>query len=81
MAVTISFDFNDGWQARIVQARDIHNTARGTSLTSKQYLLSIIRAEVSRSIVRQLQTAEIGAIRTAAAAAEAALATDLAGNA
>lgn len=81
MAVTVTFNFSDGQQARITQARDAHNAAHETSLTSKQYLLLIIKAEVGRSLVRQLQTEVIGAIHAEEAAAEASLATDLIGNA
>lgn len=78
MAVTVTFNFTDGQQTRIVAARDAFNQANGTSLSNKQYLLRVIKETVrAQAIQAQMESA----IATAQAQVEAAVDTDLVGNA
>jgi hypothetical protein len=71
---TVTFNFSTAQSNRIDEARTAYNAINGTSLTPKQYLLTIIRETVQAQVL-----AKIG--NDAEAAAQTNLNNDLVGNA
>ncbi len=54
MAVSITFSFTTPQQNRIVAAKDIYNEQQGTTLTPKQYLLTVIKDAVKSAILTDI---------------------------
>ena len=81
MAVQITFNFNDAQQVRIQAARDAYNAENGTSLTNKQYLLTIIKDAVRRTLIANSLKSATATMDASVGTATAAIETDLAGNA
>ncbi len=81
MAVSVTYNFTDAQAARIVQAKDIYNAANGTSLNSKQYGLTVLKAAVREALIT-VETEEAMITATATISGEAtSIDADLVGNA
>ena len=77
----ITFDFSPGQTARGVAAKDWYNAKNGTNLTTKDYLLVLIKAGLRAQARQAVADSEAASYQTAVAAELAAVEADLAGSA